>query len=332
MLIRIVLTLILLSPCMVAQSDDFGAQSAWPQWRVGGGQGLLHRGLFVYGEIHAGNSSMQGWTIELLPLKGGKFLETTPWQRGIFEFRAVTPGEYRLRVKNARGIVLHEEEVSLNEIEKVLSVTVQPEEFEGPADTISIQQLQHRPPGKALKAWRNGQAAFEKRKIALAADHLKTAVALDPAFADAHNDLGTVYFHLGQYQESAEHFQKAIDLAPAHRQANDNLCFVLVKSGRYAEAGQAADQILKLGRGSAMAHYAAALGLLAVSGSPIEKTMAHLRAAQRQIPNAHLIAGSILADAGRRADAARELEAYLRSGSGESKRAELEAWLAELRQ
>ncbi|MBL8290482.1 MAG: tetratricopeptide repeat protein [Bryobacterales bacterium] len=275
---------------------------------------------------------MHGWTIELLALPGGDTREAMPWGNGAFEFRGVTPGEYRLSVRDAGGHVLHEEAVSLHRMDETLAITVRADKLpQGrPADPISIQQLQHTPPRKAMKAWRIAKSALEKRQIDRAVDHLKAAIAVDPAFADAYNDLGTAYFHLNRYEQSAEHFQKAIDLAPTHRQATDNLCLVLIKSGRYAEAGQAAGRILKRGGGSAMVHYAAALGLISESGSPIE-TMNHLRAAQGQIPNAHLTAARILANAGRRAEAARDVEAYLRAKSGSARRAELEAWLAELR-
>jgi tetratricopeptide (TPR) repeat protein len=162
-------------------------------------------------------------------------------------------------------------------------------------------------------------------------EHLKSAVAADPAFADAHNHLGVVYFHMNQYQESSAHFQKAVELAPTHRQANDNLCLVLLKTERYAEAGEAAGRILRLGSGSPMAHYAAAVGLISADGSATE-ALDHLRRAEVSIPNARLLGARILAGTDRRADAARQVEAYLRSQDADPKRPQLEAWLAQLRQ
>jgi hypothetical protein len=101
--------------------------------------------------------------------------------------------------------------------------------------------------------------------------------------------------------------------------------------GRFAEAGQAADRILRRGGGSSIAHYAAAAGLLFDGGSRRE-ALFHLRRVDGQIPNARLLIARILADTGHGADAARELEGYLSSQSGDPRRPRLEAWLAELRQ
>jgi hypothetical protein len=143
--------------------------------------------------------------------------------------------------------------------------------------------------------------------------------------------LGAAYFQLQDYQRSAEQFQKAIDLAPTHKTANENLCLALLKLGRYGEAGQAADRIVKRGGGAPIAHFAMAVGLLAGGGSRSE-ALFHLRLASSHIPNARLLTARVLADAGRRADAASELEAYLRAQNGNAGLPGVEEWLAELRQ
>ena len=80
-----------------------------------------------------------------------------------------------------------------------------------------------------------------------------------------------------------------------------------------------------------MAHYAAAISLIAAGGSKTE-ALDHLRRAEDDIPKGHVLAASILAEAGRREDAAKELEAYLRSPDETVDRPALDAWLAQLRQ
>jgi len=49
------------------------------------------------------------------------------------------------------------------------------------------------------------------------------------------------------------------------------------------------------------------------------------------MPKARLLEAKVLADAGRRADAAQELEKYIGSLDESTERPELEQWLAELR-
>ena len=193
-----------------------------------------------------------------------------------------------------------------------------------------MQQLSHKSPRKAVNELKNGRAALEKQQFTRAVGHLESAVAVDPASADAHNDLGVAYFQLEQYQKSVEHFKRATDLAPTHERANNNLCLVLLKTGRYTEAGQAANGVLQRGGSSPVVHYAAAVGLYAGGGN-LNEALRHLTRAGAQLPNARLLTVRVLAEAGRRADAARELEAYLRTPEGDSRRPELEAWLAELR-
>jgi tetratricopeptide (TPR) repeat protein len=289
-------------------------------------------GVVVYGQVWAGDSPFSTWKVELVHLADGESWHTDLWWNGAFEFRGVPMGEHRLRLVDAKGHVVHDEAVSVRRDGETLSIRLRREEAPpaGRGETISVQQLTHKSPRKALDELKNGRAALEKRQFARAVGHLESAVAVDPASPDAHNDLGVAYFELQQYQKSVEHFRRASDLAPTHDRANDNLCLALLKSGRYAEAGQVASGILKRGGGSVMAHYAAAIGLIDGGGN-LDAALRHLRRVEAQMPKARLLTIRILADSGRRADAARELEAYLHSPEADSKRPELEAWLAELR-
>jgi Tfp pilus assembly protein PilF len=284
-------------------------------------------------EISAGNSSTSAWTVELTPLRVGVARKTTPGQDGFFEFLAVTPGEHELRVIDAEGRMRYRDVYRLRPNHETLSISVP---SAGPAqhpkpDAISTRRLQHKVPWQAMIEFREGVAALKNRQVMSAVEHLKAAVAIDPAFADAHSDLGVAYLRSKEYHQSAEQFQKAINLVPSHQAANDNLCMLLLKTKRYAEAGQAAGRILRHGAGSAKAHYVAAVSLLAGRGSQSE-ALRHLRRAEDAIPKARLLAASILAHTGRRTDAAHELETYLRTPDRYSRRPQIEAWLAELRQ
>jgi tetratricopeptide (TPR) repeat protein len=168
-----------------------------------------------------------------------------------------------------------------------------------------------------------------KQEAARALQHFESAVRIDPGFADAHNDLGVAYFAAERYEDSLTHFQQALNLAPTHREANHNLCLLLLNMKRYADAGQAAERYLERASGSPIMHYAAAIGLL-VRGGSRRDALEHLSRAEDEVPLARLLTAHVLVEIGRRTEAARQLQAYLRAGGSDEKRRQVEAWLAEL--
>ena len=285
----------------------------------------------VVGEISGGDSTVVHWAVELTPFNGSTTLRTAPGLDGSFRFLAVPPGEYDLRVVGVNGRVLYEDTVWLRRTSERLSIAVA-SEAAAPMmkpGSISVQQLQHRVPSKAQAEFKKGEDALKKRQTLQAVEHLKAAVTIDPAFAAAHNDLGIAYLGLKEYTASAEQFQEVLALDRAYQPANDNLCLVLLKMKRYQEASQIAGDVLRHGDSSAIAHYTAAVGLVAAGGKR-DEALDHLRRAKNDFPAARLLSARLLEEAGRRTDAAQELETYLRSPQADAKRPELEAWLAEL--
>ncbi len=61
---------------------------------------------------------------------------------------------------------------------------------------------------------------------------LRTALALRPAAAAAHNNLGTALSYKNQWDEAMAEFRKAIDLDPKDAMAHDNLGIVLNRKNR----------------------------------------------------------------------------------------------------
>ena len=196
-------------------------------------------------------------------------------------------------------------------------------------EAVSARRLQHKVPRGAWREFNQGRADLRKGRANEAADHLNTAVTIDPEFADAHNDLGVTYFRLGDYERSIEHMRKAIELDPGHQPATNNLCVLLLKTKRYAEGGQVADRLLKRGASSAILHYTAAASLIAEHGS-MSLALYHLRKAQDDIPKVRLVIAYFLQESGRREEAVHEIETYLRT-ENENRPEAVEAWLNDLR-
>jgi tetratricopeptide (TPR) repeat protein len=182
----------------------------------------------------------------------------------------------------------------------------------GTATTVSLKQLEHKIPGMALKEQRKGRAALEKGDYQVARKHLEDALNIDSQFAGAHNDLGVVMGKSGHTDQAIPEFRKAIDLTPNHNQAVANLSVALYTQGSYHEVCPAARRALEINPSLVHIRFLLALSLIADHGDEVE-ALTNLERAAPQVPEAHVALSSLLAKIGRRDDAARELEMYLRS-------------------
>jgi len=60
----------------------------------------------------------------------------------------------------------------------------------------------------------------------------RRAIALDPGFADAHCNLGTIFYNRGEREAAREAYEQALEAAPAHLEAHFNLANLLEEEGR----------------------------------------------------------------------------------------------------
>jgi tetratricopeptide (TPR) repeat protein len=288
--------------------------------------------ITVRGEVTSSSPIGSGLSVEL----GGSGMrfETAPVNGdNSFEFRSATPGVHELRVLAANGQVLYQEYVSVNP-NQTLSIRLpdQSSAKHSGDSTISLQQLQHKVPPAAQKAFQKGERAATRGDLEQARTCFEEAVAQDPEFADAYNELGGVDAGLNHLADAASHFQKAIDLVPEHRRALPNLSIVLAKMERFHEAGQVARRALQVVPGDSRMHYIVAASLVDENGD-IDEILAHLDRAATDIPSAHITAADLLAQHGRTEDAIHRLEGYLvRAAPGDALRPKVEARLAQLRQ
>jgi tetratricopeptide (TPR) repeat protein len=287
--------------------------------------------IAVRGEITSSSPVASGLTVELAG-DGMGFQSTFVNPDNSFEFRSVTPGVHELRVFASNGQVLYQEYVSVNP-NQTLSIRLPEPSSKGRSDsTISLQQLQHKVPPAALKSFQKGEKAAKKGDLEQARACFEDAVARDPEFADAHNELGGVDAGLNHLEAAAAQFQKAIDLVPEHRQALPNLGIVLAKMDHLHEAGQVARRALQVVPGDSRMHYIVAASLVNEHGN-LDEILAHLDRAAKDIPSAQINAADLLAQQGRLDEAIHRLEGYLdRAAPGDALRPKVEARLAQLRQ
>jgi tetratricopeptide (TPR) repeat protein len=288
--------------------------------------------IAVRGELTSSSPVASGLTIELSG-NGMGFQTTFVNPDNSFELRSVTPGVHELRVVAGNGQVLYQEYVTLNPNQS-LSIRLPEQSSKGRSgeSTISLEQLRHKVPPPAQKAFEKGERAAAKGDLVQARACFEEAVARDPEFADAYNELGGVDAGLNHLEEAADQFQKAIDLVPEHGRALPNLSIVLAKMERLHEAGQVARRALQVAPGNSRMHYILAASLVEEQGN-LDEILAHLDRAATDIPSAQITAADLLAQNGRLEEAIHRLEGYLHGAApGDALRPKVEARLAQLRQ
>ena len=197
--------------------------------------------------------------------------------------------------------------------------------------TVSLEQLQHKVSSQAWKEYKKGRKACSKGDYENAVNHLQNTIQLDSDFADGHNDLGVALEKLGNFGEAADEFQKAVNLAPNHKQAIGNLVLSLYLLQRYRDVVPLAQRALKGNPSLLYVHYVLGVSLIAANGNRKE-ALDNLERAAPNFPEARLIISQLLAQKGRRGDAAWELEEYLRAvPKTDPTRQKAEVQLAQLR-
>jgi tetratricopeptide (TPR) repeat protein len=125
----------------------------------------------------------------------------------------------------------------------------------GPRDRdssiVTLHELGHRVPGRATKEYQRGRKAKEKGENEKAIAYFKKAIAVDPEFCAAINDLGTTYLRLDRTDLAVEQFQQAIAVDPHAAEPHSNMALGYLMQNEYADAQRAARRAIDLDRGGA---------------------------------------------------------------------------------
>lgn len=74
----------------------------------------------------------------------------------------------------------------------------------------TVHELSHQVPGRAEREFDRAWKARNKGALEKAIQHFEAAIAIDPEFAAALNDLGMTYLHLQRLDSAIKQFSKAI--------------------------------------------------------------------------------------------------------------------------
>jgi tetratricopeptide (TPR) repeat protein len=184
--------------------------------------------------------------------------------------------------------------------------------------TVSVARLRHHTPGKAWAAFFRSLKLADAGAWQQSALELENAVAIDPAFAEAHNNLGVYDVELNRFESAAGELRRAIELDPANSVYHGNLSLALILLHLRPEAEQEARTAVTLDAANSKAQYL--LGFLLAQRPETRETAAeHLTYAARDLPDAHYILAQIYQAAGQTSRAGAELERYRKAFTGQGK-------------
>ncbi|MEP6536454.1 MAG: tetratricopeptide repeat protein [Bryobacteraceae bacterium] len=284
----------------------------------------------VRGEVTGGPRDQSGISVELIDASRHQPVERVPLsQNGAFEFSHVATGTYQVRVLNQEGTVLRQDYYVVNQMGGDLTIALPEESADKPTgDSVSVARLKHQIPSKARKAFAAAQKRFEAHDPNGSAEKLREAVALDPEYLEAHNNLGCRLLSMGRTKDAIQSFQRAIELDPLAPFAHGNLAVALLHEQRPEEAEAAARVAIKTDGGISKMKYVLGMALFNQRKFTPEAAQA-LRQSEDDFPNARLAAAAVFERLGEVKEAKAELNTYLGT-AGAIRQTEVKAWLSRL--
>ena len=286
--------------------------------------------IAVQGFVQSDSLIPAGYMVELQS-SGGHImgLRTDVAPNGSFTFAGVPAGTYWMNLTDMSGNVIASEYVVVGSNMTPLTLKMPKRRVERPVSgTISVERLQHKVPRKAHKEFEKAMSADRKRDTEKAVQHLRNAIAIDPEYMEAHNNLGARYLNSGKPDQALREFNRALELDPHAIAPQVNAATSLLMMKRNVDAEQAARKALDLDSTDLRAHYMLGLSLIA-QGKFTPEAGQSLRRAAEKFPRANLASAEVCLHTGDVEGARTRLKSYLDSGASES-RSEVKQWLSGL--
>ena len=164
---------------------------------------------------------------------------------GGFEFRQAGAGNYEVRLVDRSGNSIRTEYTCL--------IAGQPLTFRlpvkrptTPRGPVSLATLRRHENRKAMREFERAVKDHEAGHAESSFAHLQNAIALDPTYAPAHNQLGLITALRGDEHGALLEFEKAVKLDPALAIPHCNLAIALLRAGRASEAEVEARKAVQL--------------------------------------------------------------------------------------
>jgi tetratricopeptide (TPR) repeat protein len=152
-------------------------------------------------------------------------------------------------------------------------------------EVVSVSQLRHKVPKRARKAFERANRLSQAGKHEKAVKELEAAIALDPEYAAAYDQLGVEYGDLGQFSTAEAKIRHSLSLDPTSWRGYYNLGVIRLRTGDAAGAEKNAQRALTLSKGEPRVHLM--LGMLLCHRPETWRTgLQHVRIAARTMPEA----------------------------------------------
>lgn len=181
---------------------------------------------------------------------------------------------------------------------------------ENTSNTVSMKRLSHKPPKAARKAYEKAVRLSEKGQSLESIALLEKAVAIDPEYMEALNNLGARHVVIGDYEGALPYLNKAIALDPHSVQPYCNLSLAYLGSGDAEAAERAARQAIDNDPSESRGRFLLGISLVAQRKQAKEASQ-NLRRVQDQFPQARFAIAIAETLAGNTAAAKISLKEYL---------------------
>jgi tetratricopeptide (TPR) repeat protein len=190
---------------------------------------------------------------------------------GRFEFHEVAEGVHEVQVVNLQGGVIRRTMLTVNTMGN-------PQELQLPipcaekqiAGSVSMRRLSHKATKEAVKALRKAGEAQRKGNVAEWEKYLLQAIALDPDFFEARNNMGVFLARNNRTAEALVEFRAAMEIDPASAAILSNVSACLLGLNQTKEAEEYARRALAIDPLSAQAHYLIGVALVKQNRFTIE--------------------------------------------------------------
>ncbi len=298
---------------VAAQSDVPGAQTS----AGNGGQNTIQGDIMTPDGKRLDRPVM----VRLQSMRGE--ISTTSNGNGSFRFGQLTGGRYTVVIDGAEAYATASETLdiphsggSMSRVGGSYSVQVFLRPKSGAPVTKGVVSAND-PPQAAVDLYNKALESVKANQRDKAIEQLKGALAIHPQFAAALNGLGIQYMKLGNFQAAYEAFSSALKITPDSFFLRLNCGITLFQLGRFAEAETEFSAALLKNEMSGSAHIYRARTLIALNR--LDDAQTNLRRAVEiggdDVKIAHRYLAGIHMEKGETAEAVKELELFLKTGT-----------------
>jgi Tfp pilus assembly protein PilF len=298
---------------VAAQSDVPGAQTS----AGNGGQNTIQGDIMTPDGKRLDRPVM----VRLQSMRGE--ISTTSNGNGSFRFGQLTGGRYTVVIDGGEAYATASETLdiphsggSMSRVGGSYSVQVFLRPKSGAPVTKGVVSAND-PPQAAVDLYNKALESVKANQRDKAIEQLKGALAIHPQFAAALNGLGIQYMKLGNFQAAYEAFSSALKITPDSFFLRLNCGITLFQLGRFAEAETEFSAALLKNEMSGSAHIYRARTLIALNR--LDDAQTNLRRAVEiggdDVKIAHRYLAGIHMEKGETAEAVKELELFLKTGT-----------------